>query len=52
MKKYRIQYGFSGFKIKELVKYIVEHICETVSYLPTNGQLILQKKTCLILGKS
>lgn len=42
MKKYRTQYGFSGLKIKDLVRYIVEHICETVSYLPTNWNIILQ----------
>ena len=30
MKKHKLQYGFSGFKIKDLVKYIIEYICENV----------------------
>lgn len=31
MKKGHTQYGFSGFKIKDLVRFIVEHICDNAN---------------------
>lgn len=45
MKKHKIQYGFSGFKIKDLVKYIVEYICDMVCAI--NGKLFSWKIICL-----